>query len=157
MDPYKAPLNYREALSKATEMCSRSEKCCLDIEMKCREWQLTDEETARMLDYLKQEKFIDSQRYANSFVHDKFRFNKWGKVKLAYSLRMKQVEERFIRLALAGLPEQAYQTVLLDLLSAKAKSIREKDSYTRRGKLLAFAQGRGFEAELALKMIERIK
>ena len=157
MEPVRLPLTYREALLKATEICSRSEKCCLDVELKCREWQLSSEDTGRVLDYLLQEKFIDPQRYANSFVNDKFKFNKWGKIKLAYFLRMKQVEEDFIREALANLPDQAYQTVLLDLLSAKAKTIRVGDPYAKKGKLLAFAQGRGFEADLALKLMEKIK
>ena len=109
------------------------------------------------MDYLLQDKFIDPQRYANSFVNDKFKFNKWGKIKLAYSLRMKQVEERFIRMALDNLPDQAYRAVLLDLLSAKAKTLRAEDTYAKKGKLLAFALGRGFEAELALKLMDKIK
>ena len=157
MEPVRLPLTYREALLKATEICSRSEKCGLDIELKCREWQLSSEDTCRLVDYLLQDKFIDPQRYANSFVNDKFKFNKWGKIKLAYSLRMKQVEERFIRMALDNLPDQAYRAVLLDLLSAKAKSLGAEEAYTRKGKLLAFAQGRGFEVDLAVKLLERIK
>ena len=157
MDHSSPSLTYREALVKATEICSRAEKCCLDVELKCREWQLSAVETKNMVNYLLQGKFIDEQRYANSFVNDKFRFNKWGRIKLAYSLRMKQVEENCIRQALANLPEQAYQEVLLDLLSAKAKTLRGEDAYARRGKMLVFVQGRGFEADLALKLIERIK
>ncbi len=157
MDHFRTSLTYREALVKATEICSKAEKCSFDVELKCREWQLSDVETSRLIEYLQQEKFIDEQRYANSFVNDKFRFNKWGRIKLAYSLRMKQVEENCIRQALANLPQQAYQEVLLDLLSAKAKSLGAEEAYTRKGKLLAFAQGRGFEVDLAVKLLERIK
>ncbi len=147
MEYSKPQLNYKEALSKAAEICGRSEKCTYDIELKCREWQLSKEETNRITEYLIKEKYLDDQRYAISFVHDKFRFNKWGKIKLAYALRQKQVEEKYIREALTHIPEDAYRTVLNDLLSAKAKTLKETDAYTRQSKLMAFALSRGFEME----------
>lgn len=146
-------LSYKEALARATELCSRSEKCSTDIVLKCREWQLSREESEQLIAWLVQEKFIDHLRYATSFVNDKFRFNKWGRVKLAYALRQKQIEEQFIREALSCLPEDAYRQVLHDLLSAKAKSVKEKDAYTRRNKLLSFALSHGFETEIALDII----
>jgi len=149
----KPSLSYAQALVKASDLCSQSEKCSLDIELKCREWQLSREESSKLLDYLRQEKFIDHQRYAKSFVSDKFRFNKWGKIKLAFALRQKQVEEIWIREALSHLQEELYHEVLKDLLLAKAKTLKEKDPYSRRGKLLAFAQSRGFGAEEALRLI----
>jgi regulatory protein len=146
-------LTYKEALAKATELCSRSEKCSFDISVKCREWQLPREETDQLTAWLIQEKFIDHLRYATSFVNDKFRFNKWGRVKLAYALRQKQIEDKHIREALSRLPEDAYSKVLYDLLSAKAKTIREKDAYTRRNKLVSYAMGHGFEMDIAMDII----
>jgi regulatory protein len=54
------------------------------------------------------------------------------------------------------LPEDQYEEVLHDLLAAKARTLKDKDSYSRRGKLLAFAQSRGFEVEEALRVISKI-
>lgn len=156
MEPSGRQLNYNEALAKATELCSHAEKCIFDMELKCREWQLSREETTKLTDYLVQEKFIDQQRYANSFVSDKFRFNKWGKIKLSYALKGKHMEDKYIREALDHLPEDDYQGVLIDLLASKARTLKEKDSYARRNKLLAFAQGKGFGVEEALKIIGKV-
>ena len=156
MEYSRPQLNYKEALSKAAEICGRSEKCSYDIVMKCHEWQLSKEDTDRITKYLTQEKYLDDQRYAISFVHDKFRFNKWGRIKLAYALRQKQIVEKFIREALTHISEDAYRTVLTDLLSAKAKTIKENDVYTRRSKLMAFALSRGFEAEEIRKCVNQI-
>jgi regulatory protein len=157
MESGRPQLTYKEALSKATEICSRSEKCSFDIVLKCREWQLSREETADVIEYLLKEKFLDQLRYATSFVNDKFRFNKWGKIKLAYALRQKQMEEETIKKALAVLPEEAYLNVLKELISAKAKTVKDADAWSRRNKLLAFAQSHGFEVDLALSIIEQIK
>lgn len=157
MDFPRKQHSYNEALAKATDLCSRSEKCSYDLELKCSEWQLSGEETTRLIAYLLQEKFIDHRRYVTSFVNDKFRFNKWGRIKLAYALRQKQIEDKVIKEALAHLPEDAYRKMLLDLLSAKAKTLKSLDPYIRRNKLLAFAQSRGFEADEANRIIERLK
>lgn len=156
MEYSRPQLNYKEALTKAAEICSRSEKCSFEIELKCRDWQLSIEETKRITEYLKQGKYIDNQRYATSFVHDKFRFNKWGKIKLAFALRQKQIEEKYIIEALSQIPEDAYRKVLTDLLSAKAKSVKEDDPYIKRSKLIAFAQSRGFEMEAAMKILTHL-
>ncbi len=148
-------LSYKEALPRAADLCVRTEKCRFDIELKCREWQLGKEDTTHILDYLIKEKFIDHQRYANSFVRDKFRFNKWGKIKLSYALKMKQIEDKFIREALNQLNEDQYQKVLSDLLSSKIKSVKETDPNIRRNKLLVFAQSRGFEVSEVLHWLDR--
>lgn len=156
MEPSRQQINYREALTKAAEICSRSEKCAFDIELKCRDWQLERGESAKLIAWLIQEKYLDHQRYAASFVNDKFQLNKWGRVKIAYQLRQKHLGEREIQEAMSVIPEDQYAQVLLDLLSAKAKTIKEKDGYARRSKLLAFAQSRGFETEEALRVISRM-
>jgi regulatory protein len=157
MDISRQQLTFKEALSKATDLCSKSEKCLFDFEIKCRDWQLPGEETSRLLTYLSDEGYIDHERYAGSFVNDKFKFNKWGKIKLAYALRQKKVEEKYIRKALSGIPDEAYQKTLLELLSAKAKTLNKLDALALKSKLLLFAQSRGFELDEALKMIERLK
>jgi regulatory protein len=156
MESGRPQLTYKEALSKATEICSHSEKCSFDIMLKCCEWQLPREETVKVIEFLLQEKFLDQQRYATSFVSDKFRFNKWGKIKLAYALRQKQVEEEYIKEALFRLPEEAYLNVLRELISAKARTVKEQDAWSRRNKLLAFAQSHGFENDLALTIIQEL-
>ena len=157
MDISRQQLTFREALAKASELCSKSEKCSFDIEMKCRDWQLSSEETSKLSAYLLKEGFINHERYAICFVNDKFKFNKWGKVKLAYSLRQKKLEEKYIRKALSGIPDEAYRKALQDLISAKAKTLKEKDPYSFRYKLIAFVQSRGFEPDEAIRMIERLK
>jgi len=156
MEPSRQQLNYNQAIARATELCSHSEKCSYDLELKCHEWQLSQEETTKLINFLLEEKFIDQQRYANSFVSDKFRFNKWGKIKLSYALKGKHIEEKYIRSALDNLPEDAYQKVLIDLLASKARTVKEKDFYSRRNKLLAFAQSRGFGVDEALRIIEKM-
>lgn len=156
MEFERRQLNFREAFLKATELCSQSEKCAYDIEVKCREWQLSPADTATLIETLEQEKFIDPQRYANSFVRDKFKFNKWGKIKIAYLLRQKHLSNQVIQTALDELDEEAYLQVLHELLVTKARTVKEKEGYARRNKLTAFVQSRGFEADIAIRLLRDI-
>ncbi|HKK82055.1 MAG TPA: regulatory protein RecX, partial [Prolixibacteraceae bacterium] len=81
----------KKALSKCMALCSKSEKCISDIRKKLSNWQLPEEETQQVIDNLIDEKFIDEQRFAESFMRDKFRFNHWGKIKIIYHLKAKGI------------------------------------------------------------------
>ena len=65
-------------------------------------------------------------------------------MKIAQALHAKGLPEEDIRRAIDDLPEEEYTQVLQDLLEQKNRSLRHEDNYTRRGKLLRFAAGRGF-------------
>ena len=117
---------------------------------------MTEEEISTGIDYLTREKFVDDQRYAANFVHDKFRFNKWGKVKIAYMLRQKRIAENLIEDALESIPDENYEDTIRELLRIKVKSIKGTAERERKGKLAVFAQGRGFESDIAYRIAGEI-
>ena len=145
-------VNYRQALTKAMTMCSQSERCRFDIAVKLREWGISEEDILNILDYLIRERFLDEGRFVRFYISDKLRFNKWGKIKLTYMLRQKQIPEELIKSGLDQISDELYGKILTDLLKAKIKSIKGDSVYERRGKLSVFAQGHGFEADLAFKI-----
>ena len=74
--------NYRQALTKAMAMCSQSERCRLDVAEKLRVWELSDQEISMAIDYLINERFLNEERFADFYINDKLKFNKWGRIKL---------------------------------------------------------------------------
>ncbi len=149
-------LDYRQALTKAMAMCSKSERCRFDVVAKLRLWELSDGEISRAIEYLIKERFLDEERFVEFYINDKLRFNQWGKVKLSYMLRQKQIPEEMIRSALKKIDDTLYEKILLTLLKAKVKSVRGASDYERKGKLAAFALSHGFESELAFKVAGKI-
>ncbi|HZK96940.1 MAG TPA: regulatory protein RecX [Prolixibacteraceae bacterium] len=145
-------INYRQALTKVMAMCSQSERCRFDIVAKLRQWELSEEEIAEAVDYLIKEHFLDEERFVRFFVNDKLRFNKWGKVKLRFILRQKQIPETIVREALDQINDDLYLKTLQSLLNTKVKSVKGASDYERKGKLAVFAQSHGFEAELAFRI-----
>jgi regulatory protein len=134
------------AYDKAAVLCSRSEKCTSEIQEKLRLFGLSVEESEPVIKKLVDEKYIDDERFARAFVKDKFRFNHWGKQKIEYMLRTKKINQEILALAFEEIEDEGYADELLKLLTDKAKTVKGKDQYDKRNKLLRFAMGRGFES-----------
>jgi regulatory protein len=136
----------QSAYLKAAAICSRSEKCTSEIQEKLKLFGLSVEESEPVIKKLVDEKYIDDERFARAFVKDKFRFNHWGKQKIEYMLRAKKIDQEILKLAFEEIEDEGYADELLKLLTDKAKSIKSKDQYDKRNKLMRFAMGRGFES-----------
>lgn len=134
-----------EILYKLAARCSVSEQCLSDIEAKLSRYDLTEEEHTRILRHLVEEKYVDDRRYAEAYVKDKYRFNKWGRIKIAQGLRLKGIDNETIKSAMETIDEEEYLSILRDLIKAKRKSTRGTSEYEINGKLTCFATGRGFE------------
>ena len=134
------------AYDKAAFLCSRSEHCSSDIQEKLKLWGLSSEDSELVIVKLVEEKYIDDERFARAYVKDKFRFNHWGKQKIAFMLRSKNISSEIMELAFEEIEDEGYSDELRKLLTDKEKSIKAKDKYDKRNKLMRFAMGRGFES-----------
>ncbi|MDH6356282.1 regulatory protein RecX [Parabacteroides sp. PF5-9] len=138
-------LSEAEMLHRAAAYCSTAERCIQDVEKKIRAAGLSCEASERIIDRLVKEKYIDEIRYSRSFVNDKMRFNKWGKVKIGYELRKKNIAATDIEEAFSAIDEEEYLSILSDLLKEKQRTSKGKNERDLYYKLLRFACGRGFE------------
>ena len=134
------------AFDRAAFLCSRSEHCISEVVEKLKLWGLQEEDVGPVIEKLTKEKYIDDERFARAYVKDKFRFNHWGKQKIAFMLRAKNISAEIQELAFEEIQEEKYSEDLQKLLSDKEKSIKAKDKYDKRNKLMRFALGRGFES-----------
>lgn len=136
-----------EALNKAAAYCSAAEHCISEVRGKLRTWGMEQHADA-IVARLTEEKFIDEKRYAHSFVKEKIRYNRWGRVKTAQALRQKEIPSALIREALEAFDEDEYEEILRQLIQSKARTIKACSEYEKNGKLIRFALSRGFEMPL---------
>jgi regulatory protein len=148
--------SFDELLHKAASYCSISEHCISELELKLKAWGIENEVSDKIIDRLKEEDFINEKRYCIAFVKDKFRFNKWGKIKISYALKQKGLENSVITNALNTIDEGEYQEMLAVLLKAKLKTIKWEFEYEKMGKLFNFAQSRGFESAVIDKVVRNL-
>ena len=146
----------KEALQRLQNMCSRQERCTYDILRKLNEWEIPDEKAEFVLNELISGEFVDDQRYAKAFVNDKFRFNHWGRIKIAMHLRQKDINELFINTALDEISDEEYEQFVKNELLKKRKTLHEKSIYHLKSKLIRFGQSKGIEFEEIMKAIGEI-
>ena len=140
------------ALNRAAALCARSEQAASDVRGKLLRWGLTPQQTQEVIDRLIDGGYLDDERYARAFVNDKFKFNGWGRIKIAYQLRAKGISQDCIDEALTLIDDESYEQALLQLLTTKASTLRGKDPQQARAALLRFATGRGFEPALCYRI-----
>ena len=147
---------FDELLHKAASYCSISEHCISEVEAKLATWNVSDGDKRRIIARLQKDGFIDELRFCNAFVKDKFRFNKWGKIKISAALKAKGVSGDLIDDAFSQIDEDEYEKTLISILKTKAVALSYQSEYEKKGKLLRFAQSRGFEISVTEKAIRRI-
>lgn len=138
----------KEAYAKMAQLCSRSEQCSADIRKKMLTYDLVNDVVEEIITKLKAEKFLNDERFVKAYISDKFRLNKWGKIKMRHYLRMKGLPEDIIHHALDEIDEEKYKTVLIKTMKDKAKTIKKKSKFEKMGQVIRFAQMRGFEPEM---------
>lgn len=133
-------------------LCARSEQCEYDIRIKLMRSRLSAEAITRIIEFLKERKFLDDGRYAVAYASDKVRFSFWGKLKIRMGLRAKRISDIDIRNALESIVDQDYETALSRVIKAKVHCLdpRIREDYA---KLYRALLARGFESEIAIRGI----
>lgn len=150
-----AEKEYKRMLLKAQQICAIRERCVSDIHLKLTQWEAPPEWIESITSVLIENNFINEERFARAYAKDKFRFSKWGKIKIQAALRQKGIAEQDIREGLDEINEEKYREVHFALLESKWKTLKG-NSYEKKAKAVRFLQSRGFEYELILEAIDKI-
>jgi regulatory protein len=147
---------YTAAFSKAMAICSRREYCIDDILSKLQLWGIKEDECKKIIGALIKENFINEKRFTDAFVRDKFTYNKWGKVKIKAHLKLKRIPAEIINSALNSIDNEVYIKTLKELLTSHQRSVKAKNQYDLKGKLLRYGLSKGFESELLYDLLNKI-
>lgn len=134
--------------------CARAEHCQYDLLEKMRQWGMTEEARARVMERLTRERYVDDERYARAFVKDKIRYNKWGRRKVEQALWAKHISDDIREQVLNEIDDEEYLNVLRPLLKQKRRTTTGKTSYEQNTKLIRFALGRGFTMDIIHQCME---
>lgn len=146
-------LLYITALNKAMTQCSRREYCCDDIRNKLISWNVSESDSEKIINALIKENFINELRFASSFVKDKFKYNKWGKIKIGMQLKAKKIPSEIIKSALADIDYEIYTNALKGIITAQRRTVKAKNQYDLKAKLLRHALSKGFESSLVYEVL----
>ena len=150
----KYPLH--EALVRLESYCAYQERCTDEVLKKISSWGLSFEEGQDLLNDLIEKGFVNEDRFTETFVSGKFRYKKWGRIKIRYELKKKKIPEELIKKHLLGLDLDQYYTMLKDLASRKWSETKGKDHWDKKAKVMRFLASKGYESDLISDVIQEV-
>jgi regulatory protein len=154
---FKQYFSKEEALQKAKHYCAYQERCHSEVKEKLYSFGMNKKEVDELLSELISENYLNEERFAILYAGGKFRIKQWGKIKIKYSLKQKQISEYCIKKALAAIDERDYNKTLEKLFDQKLKTLKaEKNIFTKKRKLQDYLMQKGFENDLLRKLIAEI-
>ncbi len=154
---YLQKLNKDQALQKAKHYCAYQERCHSEVKEKLYSFGLHKNETEELLAELIEQNYLNEERFAIQFAGGKFRIKQWGRVKIKYELKQKQVSDYCIKKALAAIDKNDYVKTLQRHFSVKFKTLKsEKNIFTKKKKISAYLLNKGFEATLINDLLKSI-
>ena len=132
--------------------CSFQERTVNQVREKLAGKGIDARNTKIIIEKLIHEGFLNEERYAISYMLGKFHQNKWGRIKIRYSLRNKGIDERTIENAIRHIDENEYVALIRKLIKKKAAEIKS-EPYVKKNKIANFLIGKGFEADFVWRII----
>ncbi len=153
----KRIISEEKILEKLMSYCSKMERSPFDVKKKLYNWGIGEDKMQCFIDKLIEGGFLNDERYIESYIRGKYFYNKWGRVKIRFNLKLKGFDENEIVKALDIFFEGVdYEKMIYDQLERKNKSIKITDEFQRKSKLIQFGQSRGYETELSLSCVDSI-
>ena len=144
----------QQAYQKLAALCARSEHCQQEMLDKMRQWGVDEEEQAKVMARLVEERYVDDERFTRAFVNDKVRYAKWGRRKIEQALWMKRIDEQLARTVLDEVPDDDYIAILRPVLKQKRRGTKAASEYEMTMKLIKYALSRGFTMDVIKQCME---
>jgi len=146
-----------EAKVKLEALCAYQERCQFEIDQKLISWGFKSEDRNALIADLITNRFLDEERFASAYVSGKFRIKKWGRIKIKSHLAQKHISSYSIQKALKEIDGDEYYKTLIDLSKRKALDLKnEKESWTKKAKIMRYLQSKGYEGDLIRDAIEEL-
>ena len=143
------------ALPKIMQYCSYQERSHAEVKSKLYGFGLHKSDVEIIISKLIEENYLNEERFATAFARGKFRIKQWGRIKISYELKQKQVSAYNLRRALEEIDEEEYQKTVYKLAVKKWKLVaRSTESMLMlRSKVSNWLISRGFEPMLVRKIV----
>ncbi|HNY54853.1 MAG: regulatory protein RecX [Chitinophagales bacterium] len=151
-----APLSEEQIIKKLESFCAYRERCESEVKQKLYQLAVDVKETDFYINYLKENNFLNEDRFIAAFARGKFNIKSWGKRKIIQELQVKRIDSKKILQSIENIDEGQYFVRLQDLLEKKLRTIKEIDVFKKKQKLMQYAMQKGYEMELIIEALKEI-
>lgn len=151
----KKYLTKEQALQKLKHYCAYQERCHSEVKEKLYSLGVWKKEHDEIISNLIEENYLNEERFAIAYAGGKWRVKQWGRVKIKYELKQKQVSEYCIKKAMKQIDDEEYEKVLNKLAKEKYASLKSEQYLVRKKKTMDYLIAKGFEMDLIRKAVEK--
>jgi len=145
-----------EALKVLENFCAYQERCHKEVEKKLNDLKMILEAKEKIILHLLAHNYLNEERFAKSFARGKFSIKNWGKRRIIYELKFKEISTYNIKVALKEIDDKDYIQTLYKVAQKKLLLIKESNVFKKRNKLTTFLISKGFETDLVYKVVKDI-
>jgi len=145
------------AMQKAKHFCAYQERCHSEVKEKLYSYGLKKHDVELLLSRLIEEDYLNEERFAIQFAGGRFRLKHWGKIKIRYELKQKQVSEYIINKALKAIDEEDYISLLEKLCQKKWDELAGERKLQRLAKTRSYLLQKGFEPNLISEATKQVQ
>jgi regulatory protein len=137
---------------KIANFCAYQDRTSIEVYKKMKLWEFPDELHDQFIELLKEESYLNEERYAKSYSRGKANLKKWGKNKIKLHLQHKGIDPETISDSLQEIDPETYQKNAIKLISKKMDGIKDKSNPIEvKQKIYRFLLSKGFELEAITK------
>ena len=140
-----------EILQKMQNFCAYRDRSEKEVRQKLHSFGQSESTNEEIIQFLKNDRFIDDERFTENYVRSKFRSAQWGKIKIKSQLQLKGIRNTVIQQHLDSIEEESYLDTLKDTIAKWLRThATDKDC---KAKLYRFLLSRGFENEVIMERL----
>lgn len=144
----KKTYTVQEATKKLEHYCAYQERCHQEVKQKLKDMHIIPQAIDVIIVHLLKHNFLNEERFAKTFVSGKFKIKRWGRRRLTFELKKKDISKVNINQALKTIENEEYIEIFNDLAEKKANSIKETNKFKKRKKIIDYLLYRGWESHL---------
>jgi regulatory protein len=154
---FRKQLSKEQALQKLKHYCGYQERSHSEVKEKLFSLGVWKKDHDEIIATLIEENYLNEERFAMAFASGKFRMKHWGRVKIKYELKQKQVSEYNIKTALKQINEEDYMAILKKLADDKYAALKDEQYLVRKKKTMDYLMQKGFEPGLIQNVLNENK
>jgi regulatory protein len=153
----KNTLSIQDVKSKLENFCAYQERCHYDVIQKMRGMAIDSNTIDEIVVYLIQNQFLNEERFACSFARGKHRIKFWGKTRIINELKVRNISQTIIAIALKEITTEEYFTTFENVAVRIWENSTEKNVLKKRKKFCDYLLRKGFESQLVYEKVKEFE
>ena len=142
----------KSALNKIINYCNYRDRSTKEIKIKLLDLNYSIEIIDSAISQAIELGIVDNFRFSKSFSRGKNQKNRWGKIKIAYELKNKGLNNKEITFGIESIEEKTYYKILMKSIEV----YKRKSKNFEKNKLITHLINKGYEASLVINTIKKL-